>query len=187
MSELNAPLIVTLKLDEASFTQLNTLRQAHFPPERNYLPAHITLFHALPGAEKIAIRELLTAASASNVPFQLEMPGLRFLGRGVAIEVRSEILLSLRARLAEQFRNWLTRQDSQGYRPHVTIQNKVLPDVARSLLHSMMPNWRPCQATAEGLLLWEYLGGPWRQVADFSFFKSTDTTDVSSDDSTPQR
>lgn len=169
-----SPLIVTLKLDEASFGWLNALRQAHFPPERNYLPAHITLFHALPGSEEDAIRGHLAAVSASIAPFQLEMPELRFLGRGVAIEVRSEALLSLRAQLARQFRSWLNSQDSQAYRPHVTIQNKVSPEAARSLLHSMSQQWRTGQASAEGLLLWEYLGGPWRGMAEFPFSRLGD-------------
>lgn len=172
MPQTAAPLIVTLKLDVASFGWLHALRQAHFPPERNYLPAHITLFHALPGTEERAIREELAAACAEVVSFELEMPGLRFLGRGVAIEVRSEALLRLRARLARQFRHWLTAQDSQGYRPHVTIQNKVPPDVARQLFQFLMQEWRTSQASAEGLLLWEYLGGPWKRVADFSFCES---------------
>ena len=47
-----APLILTLKLDQASFTRLDALRQAHFPPERNWLSAHLTLFHHLPGDQR---------------------------------------------------------------------------------------------------------------------------------------
>ena len=47
MSE--APLILTLRFDGEAFARLDDLRRAHFPPERNQIPAHLTLFHALPG------------------------------------------------------------------------------------------------------------------------------------------
>ncbi|NTW42005.1 MAG: 2'-5' RNA ligase family protein, partial [Cellulomonadaceae bacterium] len=33
------PLILTLELDPALFALLNSLREAHFPPERNLVPA----------------------------------------------------------------------------------------------------------------------------------------------------
>ena len=43
-----APLIVTATLPPSEFAWADALRRAHFPPERNYLQAHVTLFHALP-------------------------------------------------------------------------------------------------------------------------------------------
>ena len=41
-------LIVTAELGPADFGWLEGLRRAHYPPERNQLPAHLTMFHALP-------------------------------------------------------------------------------------------------------------------------------------------
>ena len=43
-----APIIVTALMGGADFAWADGLRRAHFPPERNWLPAHITLFHHLP-------------------------------------------------------------------------------------------------------------------------------------------
>jgi hypothetical protein len=43
------PLILTLGLDRASFERFEALRRAHFPPALNRVPAHVTLFHHLPG------------------------------------------------------------------------------------------------------------------------------------------
>ena len=44
-----APLIVTLLVDDDAQQHFDALRSEHFPAERNYLRAHVTLFHALPG------------------------------------------------------------------------------------------------------------------------------------------
>ena len=45
---MTAPLIVTALLGRADHAWLDGERQRHFPPERNQLPAHLTLFHQLP-------------------------------------------------------------------------------------------------------------------------------------------
>jgi len=42
------PLILTLKLDEESQAFFDKQRALYFPPERNFLKAHLTLFHQLP-------------------------------------------------------------------------------------------------------------------------------------------
>src|SRR6478736_2886397 len=43
--------ILTAELDPASFDWLDGLRRVHFPPARNLLPAHLTLFHRLSPAQ----------------------------------------------------------------------------------------------------------------------------------------
>jgi len=40
------PLIVTAELAPEDFAWLDALRRHHFPPERNQLRAHLTMFHA---------------------------------------------------------------------------------------------------------------------------------------------
>lgn len=42
-----APYIVTAELPGDVLAFADGLRRAHFPPERNWLVAHATLFHAL--------------------------------------------------------------------------------------------------------------------------------------------
>jgi hypothetical protein len=49
------PLILTLQMDERSQERFDRLRELHFPPERNYLSAHLTLFHKLPGERETEI------------------------------------------------------------------------------------------------------------------------------------
>ena len=72
-----APLIVTLKLDDAAQTYFNALRRQHFPPAINYLGAHLTLFHHLPGAEVDAVcEELRTCTLAQGeLPLRDALPG----------------------------------------------------------------------------------------------------------------
>lgn len=168
MDEIH-PLIVTLKLDAGSFKPLDTMRRDYFPPERNFLSAHLTLFHALPGKEQSSIGACLRQLSIETAPVRLEFPRIRMLGRGVAVDVVSADLQRLHARLAQRFGAWLTPQDRQAFKPHVTIQNKVSPQQARDLYDVLQPAWTMAPGTGEGLLLWQYLGGPWRHIAEFAF------------------
>lgn len=161
------PYILTLKLDQQTFDALDTLRRRHFPPERNLLPAHLTLFHALPGDHDSSIRLTLKGVAAATAPLPLHFPNIRSLGRGVAITVDAPELTRLRRRLATTWNEWLSAQDRQGYRPHVTIQNKVTSDQARTLYDQLAAEWEPFTGRGEGLLLWRYIGGPWEHAGEF--------------------
>lgn len=77
------PLIVTLTLDTAAQAFFNRLRHQYFPPERNFLQAHLTLFHHLPPNEK-SIVATLENISAHQLPLQLSTVKVVSIGRGVA-------------------------------------------------------------------------------------------------------
>lgn len=164
-----APLILSLMLDHPTFTLLDDLRQRHFPPERNMVPTHVTLFHALPGEQEASIAALLDEIAGATPPLPLALPGVRFLGRGVAVEIEAPGLVALRRRLAHAWQGWLLPQDQQGYRPHATIQNKVAPHVARRLYDELSGTWSQRAGQGLGLLLWRYLGGPWERAGAFPF------------------
>jgi 2'-5' RNA ligase len=170
-----APLILTLALDGAGFARLEAERQAHFPPGRNFIPAHLTLFHALPGEEAGAILARLAEAAQATPVLPLRVTGLRPLGRGVAYVVEAEGLARLRAGLAAAFAGWLTPQDRAGWRPHVTVQNKVAPEEARATLALLQARFAPWEARGEGLLLWHYRGGPWEAAGHFPFRGGAET------------
>ena len=165
---MSSPLILTLKLDQTTFEQVNTLRQYYFPPDRNRVPAHITLFHALPGEQEIAIGQQLQMQCAQTSRITLWLPTLRFLGNGVAIAVDAPELIRLRQTLATTWNHWLNAQDRQGYRPHITIQNKVASAEARQVYEQLQTEWQPICGYGEGLLLWYYQGGPWELAQEFS-------------------
>ena len=157
-------MIVTLRLDDMSFDRLDALRRAHFPAHLNVVPAHLSLFHKLEGdlAETLA-----AAARRPTVP--LTFAGYRLMGRGVCLKVESPGLIALRRDLAAEFDNLLTPQDRQGFGPHVTIQNKVTQEEARTLRDRLAEAFTPFYGVGEGLLLWRYLDGPWELEAEFPF------------------
>lgn len=170
---MDAPLILTLALHGDDQARFDRLRRLHFPPERNMIPAHVTLFHHLPGAERDAVQAAVAARCAVQAPFAVDVRGLRFLGRGVAYELHAPDLLAIRADLARQWQDRLTPQDRQGWRPHITIQNKAAPDAARALRDAMQAGFAPFTVRAEGLLLWRYLGGPWEALGRHPFAHSS--------------
>ena len=168
MTAGTAPLIVTLLLEEVAQQRFDRLRAAHFPAARNHLAAHVTLFHALPGELRTEVRALLRTA-ADRPPFPVAVTGVRFLGRGVALDLDAPEITTLRSSVAAAFAAELTPQDRQWSRPHVTVQNKVEPAVARALHADLAAAFTPETVTARGLGLWHYLGGPWSLEAEFGF------------------
>ena len=164
-----SPFILTLRLDAASSEHFNALRREHFPPERNHLDAHLTLFHALPAEEETRIRADLDEICAATPLPNLEYPRLRFLGKGTAVEVEAPAVVILRRELSQRWRAFLGAQDGQNIRPHVTIQNKVPPAQARALFDQLSQSWKPFEGVGEGLALWIYRGGPWESAGEWNF------------------
>ena len=159
------PLILTLRLDPQSQVRFNTLRKTHFPPGRNFLDAHLTLFHHLNNCRQT----IDTIKDIDHPTFTLKTTDLKFLGAGVAYTVESEELRNIRNQLAKALQDQLIPQDRQGYRPHITIQNKVSPESAKLLLKELKTNFHSMTITALGLDLWQYLGGPWQHHSFFPF------------------
>jgi 2'-5' RNA ligase len=165
----SAPLILTLALDAASQAHFNELRQQHFPPERNYLQAHVTLFHHLPSEEQPAIAAELQRLVLGQSALPLRVTGLRFLGRGVAYDLENPQLQQLHRHLQTTWAAWLTPQDQQRLKPHITVQNKVDPAAARALHQELTAQFVPFAATGTGLHLWAYRNGPWEELQEFPF------------------
>lgn len=162
------PLVVTLALDEVSQARFDAERAALFPAGRTAVGAHVTLFHAVPGEHLETVAADL-AAVADRPAFPVEVTGLLPLGRGVAYRLRAAELAAVHARLREGWEPWLTRQDAQPFRPHVTVQNKVEPDLAAATLARLRAGFVPWAGTATGLALWAYAGGPWEPLSRFPF------------------
>lgn len=165
-----SPLLVTLQFDSDSFERLSELRTRYFPRQRNIVPTHLTLFHALPGEREDLVRDTLAKVCGRAEKLALHFTDLRFLGRGVAINVECPELLRIRGDLARNFRPFLGAQDAQNWKhPHVTIQNKVAPDAARATFDQLSDGWQSWNGQGEGLLLWYYRGGPWEKAGEYSF------------------
>lgn len=163
------PLIVTAQMGKADQAWADAMRQAHFPPERNFLPAHITLFHHLPPQHEGEIRHRLALAARENAPPEATLKALMPLGRGVAFEVQSPELLAIRLDLVADFHGLLVPQDMGTPKLHITIQNKVEPAMAKSLLAQLSTTFHPRPLAIRELVLWRYLGGPWEAVQRWRF------------------
>lgn len=161
-------LIVTAEIAPSDLAWLDGLRRAHYPPERNRLPAHLTMFHALPPSAEGEARATLSRMGSAPLP-RASIEGLLDLGGGVAFRVVSPDLDCIRSELAADFHGLLSAQDAGGWRPHVTIQNKVAPKDARSLKARLEREFHPQSLAISGLGLHRYVGGPWEKLAIYAF------------------
>ena len=163
------PLILTLAMTGAGFDRLQRWRAAHFPDRGYTLPAHLTLFHHLPGRKIDLIDAALQGIVSRRPPFTLHAHRIVPFSQGFAIGTHSPALKPLRRNLAATFRADLTRQDQRDLRPHVTIQNKVESDRAKTDRHAFARAFAPFPITATGLDLWHYRGGPWEHATYYPF------------------
>lgn len=167
------PFILTAALppDLAAFAE--GLRRAHFPPERNHLHAHVTLFHAFAPSLLDELRDFLPKVAAEFAPPEGTVTGVMDLGSGTAIALAAPQLVALRALIADHFRGSLTAQDLHEPRPHITVQNKVSKAEARALQASLAPELAAWAIKAPfgfpALELWRYCGGPWEPVKACAF------------------
>jgi hypothetical protein len=144
------------------------LRRTHYPPERNRVPAHLTLFRQLPPSLEAELAQRLAAAAAAPRPRAI-IAGIIDLGEGTALRVESEQLAALRADLAEAFAGLLTPQDQAPFRAHVTIQNKVEPRDAQRLQQQLRATFAPRPLAIRALASWRYLDGPWEPLKAHAF------------------
>ena len=165
---MSGPLIVTADFTPADFAWLEGLRRAHYPADRNRVPAHLTMFQGLPPSAVEEVRRRL-ALHCAEPPPRATITGLMNLSSGVAFRVVSEDLEDIRESLADHFHGLLCAPDAAGWRPHVTIQNKVPPRQAKALLDELDRDFRPRPLGIAGLTVHRYRGGPWETLASYPF------------------
>ena len=165
----HAPFIVTAELPGEIFAWANALRRAHFPPERNHLAAHVTLFHSFAPSLREELPRELARLSGEYAPPVAQADGLMDLGGGTALALRSLAMLEIRSEIAERFHTMLTAQDRGGKRLHITVQNKVERKVAQTLQAELGAAFEPRAFRFTGLGLHLYLGPHWQQVGVWKF------------------
>lgn len=166
---MSAPIIVTVLFGDEDFHYFDRLRRAYFPPDRNQLPAHLTIFHHLMPSLEQELKQRLSSETRGVARPAARVSGLISLGAGVAFRIESPELEAIRERLAEAFAPLLIPQDAAGWRPHVTVQNKVAPSDAKALLASLQADFRPRPIAIAGLAAWWYRGGPWEPLSRHLF------------------
>lgn len=158
-----APLLVTAELPSDVLGWADALRRRHYPPERNRLRAHVTLFHALPPSVEGELVEVLgDLARAAPPPARID--GLMKLGTGTALAIDSPAMVEHHGVIADRMHGLLTQQDAQPLRLHVTIQNKVTAQAARALQAELGPQLRPVSFRFRGFGLYAWEDGLWRPI-----------------------
>lgn len=165
---MTGPIIVTALFGDGDNGWLQQLRREHYPPERNRVPAHLTLFRQLPPSLEAELGQRLAAATAAPPP-RAAIAGIVDLGEGTAFRVESDGLAAIRAELADAFQGLLTRQDLTPFRPHVTIQNKVEPRDAKALQQRLRAGFAPRPLAIRALASWRYRDGPWEPLKVHAF------------------
>lgn len=165
---MQTPLILTLELNETAQIFFNKKRKEHFPPERNFIEAHLTLFHHLPDNEHKIITTIEALCSYQKT-IELVVKEPVSIGKGVAYKIESKALIALHKKLQKEWMDLLTMQDRQGLWPHITVQNKVTAEQAKQTWQAEKETFVPFTALANGLSAWRYLNGPWQAYRQFSF------------------
>ena len=164
----NAPLIVTAQLPPDIFAWADGLRRVHFPPERNTIRAHVTLFNSLPPSVEDEVRRLL-ARHAAAAPPHATIAGLMPLGGGTAFAIECAALSAIHADLVENLHGVLTAQDGGRRKLHITVQNKVSGAEAKALQTELSRDFRPRGFAFAALELHRYRGGPWEAAGSWPF------------------
>lgn len=163
--------VLTLKTSHEISDAMQELRRKWFPQHRNKVPAHITLFHALPGSKLGAISDWLEGLSRRIKCFEVSTGRVFKMRRGVAINVGAgekeikRVFLSLRSNWCD----WLSDQD-KSMKAHWTVQNKEedserVEDAFKDV--QLSPGIR---GQALGLVLWRYeTDGTWLYEKEFGF------------------
>jgi 2'-5' RNA ligase len=167
------PLVVTLQLGKQAQERFDAERAELFPRGRTAVGAHVTLFHALPASICHDVEAELGRLAATP-PFPVGITGVVSLGRGVAYRLTAPEAQLLHRRLQDRWRSHLTRQDAQPLRPHVTVLNKVEPDIARATFDRLRETFHQEMTRAVGVELWRYDGGPWTLLRRWAFGQPPD-------------
>ena len=164
-----APFIVTGELPADVLAWADGLRRAHFPPERNKLAAHVTLFHAFAPSLRDELIGVLGSYAAEFAPPKAQLDGLMDLGGGTAFRIHCPALLAVREGIAEHFHGALTAQDQHSPRLHITIQNKVDRSAARALQAELAATLKPLAFAFTGLGLHIYRATHWDSLGTWRF------------------
>lgn len=170
--------VLTLTTTPSLTDPLTALRRSHFPRHLDRHPAHLTLFHALPGSEMALITAALGELCASQKPLRLAMGGVFRMRRGVGINAAdardgggSQAARRLHRELQRRWWDMLSAQDRRPWRPHWTVQNKAADDGAvDAALEDVRTGFRGAEGLATGCALWRYeKGGRWAFERAFDF------------------
>jgi len=163
------PHLVLAVLPDAVQARLDALRRAHYPAERNRVPAHCTLFHAVPGMVAGELTSVLARMTANTPPPMARIDRVIDLDGGTALALVSADLVEIRESLADHFHGLLTGGDAVAPRFHITVQNKVERRDAHILQAELATSWRATDTTVAGIAVHRVIDGAWHPVGVWRF------------------
>ena len=168
-------LIVAAWVEPDDLAFFHDLRRRFFPGHRNFLSAHVTLFHHIRAQVRGEFIEFAKAHVRDQPYDQLRLtvkPPFS-MGKGVAYGIEAQPLIELRTPLREKFLSTLTDQDKRPWKkPHITVQNKVEKHTAKTLARRLLARYDPaCTIRVKGLEFYRYDYGPWTLLDRAAFGK----------------
>lgn len=172
--------VLTLQITKSLAGPMNALRKEYFPKELNRVPAHLTLFHALPHSQMKVLQDGLSRISSGMTPFAISTgkPFRMRKGVGINVDVGHDKVKRVHGQLRSRWLKFLSMQDAGGFRPHWTIMNKVddekkVESAFDTVRHGLSARCETGYVT--GLDLWKYQHGRW-ELADEYWFGLPDKT-----------
>ncbi|QPC70912.1 hypothetical protein HYE68_001664 [Fusarium pseudograminearum] len=170
--------VLTLLTDNGHQQTMTALRRQWFPPDILKVDAHVTLFHALPGSKLVELKQDIADLAARIEKFQIAVgvKGVFDMGKGVGIRCSNigdfkSKASSLRSELRDKWEPFLSKQDKQEmWRGHYTIMNKQNDkEEVQKCLAYLREGHANSKGTVEGLTLWRYDRGWWKEDEVFEF------------------
>lgn len=163
------PHLVLAVLPDAVQARLDALRRAHYPAERNRVPAHCTLFHAVPGMVAAELASVLARLTATTPPPRARIDRVIDLDGGTALALVSAELVDVRDLLADHFHGLLTGGDAVAPRFHITVQNKVERRAAHILQADLAATWRATDTMIPAIAVHRVIDGAWQPAGVWRF------------------
>jgi len=161
--------ILALLTDKAHHKYLTSIRDKYFPSHINKLEAHVAMFRALPGSQLPRITQDLRDITGSHSQFQIKADRPFRLGHGIGVNVQRSGAEAIFDELHSRWAPFLSKQDNS-FRAHYTVQNKVdKPEDVDKALDELRQEFHPSSGTVEGLALYKYVRGYWKDRQDFLF------------------
>jgi 2'-5' RNA ligase len=168
--------VLTLKTSKEMSEQMQRLRRKWFPEGRNKVPAHITLFHALPGSRIIQVSKYLETLSRQTSCFVINSGDVLKRRNGVAIGLGQgeEEIKKVFGEVRDQFLECLSMQD-RSLKAHWTVMNKEEDGKRVDEAYQDVESAGVVKGIASGLILWRYeKNGTWSFEREFEFLTGED-------------
>ncbi|GAA5935856.1 2'-5' RNA ligase family protein [Sporobolomyces koalae] len=166
---------LSLRISSELHDPINELRKHYFPAHRLKVPAHLTLFHALPHSRIDDVKQTLDRVSKATHKFKVTSGKVFKMGeQGVAIDPAegTEQGKRLHGELKKDWHEFLSQQDSKSFRAHWTIMNK---EDDKEKVEKALQECREWEREGEkvgqatGLVLWRYNHGEWVFEQEWDF------------------